>query len=126
MLAIQAAPMYRLISAVVIGVVVLSGGRATGGKSGPRFPVGKWRIEFSNLVVENCNVGSTGQAFVSEPRRSAFGTAEMRSETVVIKFVDDRLERWTPVGSRYVVEHWCPASQLPTSTPVLGIAEQIK
>jgi hypothetical protein len=38
--------------------------------------------------------------------------------------VDDRLERWTLVSKRMVVEHWFPASQVPVATPVLGIAER--
>ncbi len=41
----------------------------------------------------------------------------------VIKFDDDRIERWTPVGKRYVVEHWFPSSQYRKTPPVLGIAE---
>jgi hypothetical protein len=44
----------------------------------------------------------------------------------VIVCDDDRVERWTAVGQRMVVEHWFPAAQFPSGTPVLGIAEWAK
>ena len=43
---------------------------------------------------------------------------------MVIRFADDRLERWTIVGKRIVVEHWCPAAAYPGEARVLGIAER--
>jgi hypothetical protein len=43
---------------------------------------------------------------------------------VVIAFDDDRVERWTPIGQRIVVEHWYPADSFPCATPVLGIAHR--
>lgn len=88
-------------------------------------PVGKWRIEFANGVIEECRIGEDGAAAVVEPLRSAGGTATLRDGSAVIAFHDDRLERWTPIGKWLVVEHWFPASQLPLATPVLGIAERI-
>jgi hypothetical protein len=44
----------------------------------------------------------------------------------VIACEDDRLERWTPVGKRMVVENWYPGSRVPVATAVLGIAEPIR
>jgi hypothetical protein len=90
----------------------------------PRLPVGLWSIEFSNGVVESCDVTRRGAAVVSEPARKASGHATPTVGAVLITFEDDRIERWTPVGERYVVEHWFPGSQFPPAAPVLGIAER--
>ncbi|MDZ4781406.1 MAG: hypothetical protein SGJ19_14225, partial [Planctomycetia bacterium] len=76
---------------------------------------------------------------VVEPARSSGGRVGVQNGTIVIAYDDDRIERWTVVGARLVVEHWAPAAgshpgarwggysplrPLPTSTPVLGIAER--
>jgi hypothetical protein len=89
----------------------------------PGLPVGKWKVEFANGVKQVCEIGTDGTASVVEPLRTAGGNAVVKGNSVVIVYEDDRVERWTPVGKRLVVEHWFPASQLPTATPVLGIAE---
>lgn len=86
-------------------------------------PTGKWQIEFSNGVVEACAFDKD-QATEVEPLRSSNGKAAVRDGAVVIKFEDDRTERWTKVGKRWVVEHWFPSSAFPEGKPVLGIAEQ--
>ncbi len=54
------------------------------------------------------------------------GKAEVKDGSVVIVYQDDRVERWTPVGKRMVVEHWYPGAQFPSGTPVLGIAEVVR
>jgi hypothetical protein len=87
-------------------------------------PAGKWTVEFANGVVETCEVKKDGTASVVEPRRTASGKVTAKGGSFVIACEDDRLERWTPVGRRMVVEHWFPASQVPVATPVLGIAER--
>jgi hypothetical protein len=87
-------------------------------------PVGKWKVEFANGVTEVVGVGNGGESSVEEPRRRCVGMAAVKGNAVVITFGDDRVERWTPVGPRYVVEHWFPASQVPVTAPVLGIAER--
>ncbi len=89
-------------------------------------PVGKWSVEFANGVSQVCEVRKDGTASVVEPQRTSGGKATMKGRSVVIVYDDDRIERWTPVGKRLVVEHWFPASQLPTATPVLGIAEIVQ
>jgi hypothetical protein len=45
---------------------------------------------------------------------------------VVLVFDDHRVERWTRIGQRMVVEHWASSDQFPGGTPVLGIAEKMK
>ena len=90
----------------------------------PALPVGTWTVGFANGVVEMCDIGNDGKATVVEPRRGASGFAEAKGGAVVISFDDDRVERWTPVGNRYVVEHWFPASRVLTTAPVLGIADR--
>jgi hypothetical protein len=87
-------------------------------------PVGKWNVEFANGVKEACDIGNGGETTVEEPGRRSAGRAEVKGGSVVITFDDDRVERWTPVGQRYVVEHWFPASRAFVATPVLGIAER--
>jgi hypothetical protein len=88
-------------------------------------PVGKWRVEYANEVTEVCDVQKGGAATVVEPVRIAGGKAVVNGSSVVIVFEGGRLQRWTPVGKRFVVEHWFPGSKFPTANPgVLGIAER--
>jgi hypothetical protein len=127
----------RLFMLVVVGAaMVVAQGSSVGAPRPPAkgaganiapkagLPVGKWNVEFANGVKEVCNIGNGGESTVDEPRRRSNGMAEVKGGSVVITFNDNRLERWTPVGKRYVVEHWFPASQVPVTTPVLGIAER--
>ena len=86
--------------------------------------VGKWQIEFTNEVTETCVIGRGGVAIVDEPLRRSRGKWTVSRESIVLTFNDDRIERWTPCGKRFVVEHWFPGSQFPTASPVLGIAER--
>jgi hypothetical protein len=90
------------------------------------FPVGKWNVEFANGVKEVCLIGNGGETTVTEPGRGAHGMAEFHGGSFIITYNDNRVERWTPVGKRFVVEHWFPGSRLPTVTPVLGIADRIR
>jgi hypothetical protein len=87
-------------------------------------PAGLWSIGFANGVSEACVVRADGTASVLEEKRKADGKAEVKSGAVVIVFDDDRIERWTPVGRKMVVEHWFPASAYPAGTPVLGIGKR--
>ena len=93
----------------------------------PKYPVGEWRVEFKNGVVEACSVGGDGKSKVVEPLRTADGRSVVSSGgVVVIAFADDRTERWTPDGDRYAVEHWCPSASYPNAPPVRGVAERAK
>jgi hypothetical protein len=85
---------------------------------------GKWKVEFTNGVAEQCRIGIDGEASVKEPLRRSQGRAVYKGGSLVVTFKDDRVERWTPVGKLFVVEHWFPGSGFPTATPVLGIAER--
>jgi hypothetical protein len=95
-----------------------------GGPPKAALPVGRWKVEFANGVTEVCAIGNGGESSVEEPRRRCVGMAAVKGGSVAITFGDDRVERWTPVGGRYVVEHWFPASQVPVTAPVLGIAQR--
>jgi hypothetical protein len=86
-------------------------------------PVGKWGVEFSNGVVERVEVRRDGTSTVSEPARTSDGKVTALQGTFLVVYDDDRVERWTPVGKRVVVEHWFPAAQFPNGTPVRGIAD---
>lgn len=90
----------------------------------PAEPVGKWRVEFANGVVETCAF-EQGTATESEPLRNSTGRLDAQEGAFVIAFADDRTERWTPVGKKWVVEHWYPSAAYPAGRPVLGIAKRI-
>jgi hypothetical protein len=108
----------------VLAVALTSAGDVPAPPAPEGLPVGKWRVEFANGVVETCEINRDGTTSVVEPRRTAAGKVTARDGVFVIACEDDRLERWTPVGKRMVVEHWYPGSQVPVVTPVLGIAER--
>ena len=86
-------------------------------------PSGKYRVEFLNGVVEVCHFEKENVS-ESEPARSSGGKATVKDGAAVLTFEDDRTERWTPAGKRWLVEHWCPSSAYPAAKPVLGIAER--
>jgi hypothetical protein len=90
------------------------------------FPPGKWKVAFANGVTEVCDHFHFDgpRVLVEEPRRRALGAVAREGNALLLTFKDDRVERWTPVGERYVVEHWFPGSQRQAVAPVLGIAER--
>jgi hypothetical protein len=91
----------------------------------PSLPVGKWNVAFANGVSQTCEIRQDGTASVVEPRRTSSGKATaVKGGSVVVVFEDDVVERWTPVGNRYVVQFWFPGSQFPAATPLLGIADR--
>jgi hypothetical protein len=78
-------------------------------------------------VTEVCDIGKDGTASVVEPVLISGGKAVVNGSSVRMVFENGRVQRWTPVGKRFVVEHWFPGSQFPTATPgVLGVAERAK
>jgi hypothetical protein len=91
---------------------------------GSPLPVGKWGVEFANGVVQTVEARSNATVSVSEPGRTAAGKATALQGAVLVVYDDDRVERWTPVGRRMVIEHWFPAAQFLNGTPVRGIAER--
>src|SRR5262245_33935511 len=91
--------------------------------AGP-LPVGKWSGEFANDVAQSCEFRRDGTATVTEPGRAAGATVTPLAGALLVVYEDDRVERWTPVGRRMVVEHWFPAAQFPTGVPVRGIADR--
>jgi hypothetical protein len=84
---------------------------------------GKWNVEFTNGVKEVGQIRRDRTASVAEPLRTSSGKVEIKDGSVVIVYQDDRVERWTPVGKRMIVEHWYPGARFPSGTPVLGIAD---
>jgi len=123
--------MTRLIAVLLVGSVSLVAQSSRGNLPATEtraneaaLHVGKWHIEFTNGVTEVCVIGRGGVAIVDEPLRRARGRVEISGNSIVLTFHDDRVERWTPVGHRFVVEHWFPGSQFPNAAPVLGIGER--
>jgi hypothetical protein len=98
--------------------------------------VGKWNVEFANGVQQVCEIRADETASVVEPLRSSGGKVGVQGDALVVAYDDDRVERWTLVGKRLVVEHWAssetagkweghpPFRPLPSARPVLGIAER--
>jgi hypothetical protein len=84
---------------------------------------GKWNVEFTNGVKQKCQIGEDRSASVTEPLRTSGGKTEIQGGSVIIIYQDERIERWTPVGKRMIVEHWHPGAPFPFGTPVLGIAD---
>ena len=89
----------------------------------PAGPAGKWRVTFANGVVETCTF-EQGRTTETEPLRQSTGTPVAQDGSVVIAFEDDRTERWTAVGNKWVVEHWFPSAAYPAGRPVVGIARR--
>jgi hypothetical protein len=95
-------------------------------KTAAALPVGKWTVEYANGVTEVCKVAKDGTATVVEPVRIP-GKAVLNGGAVVMVFENGRVQRWTRVGRRLVVEHWFPESPFPSTMPgVVGIAEPIQ
>jgi hypothetical protein len=86
-------------------------------------PVGKWSVEFSNGVIEKVEVKKDGTASVTEPNRTSVGKVTPVQGSFLFVCEDGRVERWTPVGRRMVVEHWASVDQMPSGAPVKGIAD---
>jgi hypothetical protein len=123
-------PRLRLAVLVLLALPLSGAGEppaiAVAAQPAGGLPAGRWRVAFANGVTEVCDIGNGGESTVEEPRRRSNGMATVEGGAVVIAFHDDRVERWTAVGDRFVVEHWFPGSRLPIVTPVLGIAERIE
>src|SRR5262245_28094234 len=101
--------MMRLFTLAVIGVTLAAPQTSGDGRDGPRpvaGVVGKFKVEFASGVTEECQISRDGKVRVVEPLRNASGQAEAKGNSFVVTFLDDRVERWTPVGKRFVVEHW--------------------
>ncbi len=123
--------MTRLFACLLVTIFLVHPRVSVGdGPDGPRpliptagLPTGKWVVEFANGVVEQCEIRADETVSVVEPRRASTGKVSIKAASFVIVCEDDRVERWTPVGKRFVVEHWASGSQILTGMPVLGIAE---
>jgi hypothetical protein len=84
---------------------------------------GRWTVEFANGVIEVCEFRDDGSGSVVEPGRTADATVVRQTGAFRVNYADERIERWTVVGRRMIVEHWMPGAEFPTARPVLGIAE---
>jgi hypothetical protein len=88
-------------------------------------PIGKWKVEFANAVIEVCEIKTDGAVAVVEPVGISGGKAVVNGDSVLMVFENGRVQRWTGVGKRFVVEHWFPGDKFPTAAAgTLGIAER--
>jgi hypothetical protein len=86
-------------------------------------PVGTWSVEFANGAVEKAEIKKDGTATVSEPARSSGGKVTAVPGAFLFVCAGGRIERWTPIGKRMVVEHWASVDQMTNGAPVKGIAD---
>jgi hypothetical protein len=86
-------------------------------------PDGKWSVEFANGVIEKVEIKKDGTARVTEPARESDGKVTVVPGAFLFVCEDGRVERWTPVGKRMVVEHWASVDQMASGAPVKGIAD---
>ncbi len=86
---------------------------------------GRWDVKFENGVVECCSIEKDQTASVLETHRKSAGKSEVSNGSLLIVYDDDRVERWTAVGRKAIVEHWFPGSAYPRGRPVFGIAEAV-
>jgi len=112
------------VLAITLAMPLFATGKLPPQPAALELPVGKWQIEFTNGVVETCEIHPNGCAFEAEPLRRSPGKVSIRGKSIVIAFDDDRTERWTRLHRRWLVEHWCPSKAFPRGEPVLGVAER--
>jgi hypothetical protein len=117
-----------LIASAVLAFALDSSGHAPApmlpNLAAGHIPTGKWKVTFANGVVETCSIQKDGKASVDEPKRTSDGKVTVKDGIAILVFKDDRIERWTPIGRRMIVEHWFPPTQFPNGGRVLGIAER--
>jgi len=89
-----------------------------------KLPVGSWRVTFSNGVVQNCEIQANGMANVVQALRTSDGRAEVKGDSIEIRYDDDRFERWTMKGDEMVVHHWHPIESASEKPPVVGTAQR--
>jgi hypothetical protein len=120
-------PLFITCAVLVAGLTAARGRSVPSALDSETRPhlVGQWVVTFANGVVETCQVRADGTASEREPNRSADGMARVKDNTVVITFGDDRVERWTVVDRRVVVEHWFPAAAYPAGARVQGVAARV-
>lgn len=104
----------------LMGVLTIS---LTAEAAGAERLAGNWSVQFANGVYQWCVIRNDRTASVMETHRTAAGRAETVAGALVVRYDDDRVERWTAVDRRAVVEHWFPGSTYPQGKPVLGIAK---
>jgi hypothetical protein len=80
-------------------------------------------VEFANGVVQASENKLDGPSWVTEPGRTSPGKWNVEDRRIIVRFDDDRLERWTKNDDRWQVEHWCPIAAYPNDPPVVGHAK---
>lgn len=85
---------------------------------------GIWWTRFSNGVNQRNTMRQADCRGGNDHGWSSQGNLDHDAGRIIVTYDDDRLERWTPVGHRMVVEHWHPASAYPDAKPIVGIAER--
>jgi hypothetical protein len=87
-------------------------------------PVGQWDVTFAD--------GTTGTRTIKQDEVNAvikdkwsFAKKPVAEEgAFVIRYEDDRVERWTRVGEQIVVERWASAAGFPSARPLQGVAQK--
>src|SRR5262249_1261430 len=105
--------------------VTLSARAPSPRKKATTLPVGKWQVKFTNGVMQTSEIGKDGYASVVEPLRRSTGKAKTRGRSASILFKDARAGRGTLTANEMIVEHWCPASDMPRVKPAVGKARRV-
>lgn len=116
--------MTRAVAGIAM-LFVLSSLAITSAGDAAVISAGRWDVKFENGVVEWCTIGKDRTATVQETHRKSAGKSIVANGVLLIVYEDDRVERWTPVGRKAVVEHWGSSAEYPREEPVMGIAEVV-
>lgn len=85
---------------------------------------GTWWTKFANGVNQRNTMRQADCRGGNDHGWSSEGKIDHDNGRIIVTYDDDRIERWTRVRHRMVVEHWHPASAYPDATPIVGIAER--
>lgn len=119
--------MRRVVLFIVLVVLPTMGFSAPRLKTADKsHPVGIWRVQFANGVIQTSENKMDGPAWVTEPGRTSPGKWNVENGAIIIRFDDDRLERWTKVENGWKVEHWCPSRAFPEGSPEVGVAGSVR
>lgn len=85
---------------------------------------GRWQVRFTNGKIQDYQLGDEGAVRVTSHNWTSTGEGERKGGSLVIRYGDERAERWSLVGDQMVVEHWHPASAMDRRAPVVGIGRR--
>ena len=110
--------------AVAATLVALSANGSAKDAPKIKIPVGVFQVSFMNGVAETCEFLEDATVKVTQENRTAIGRAEVNEDHILVRYEDDRIERWSIMDGAYFVTHWHPISSWPDQANVMGLAEK--